>query len=224
MRILLIEDDLKLVDELKKKLLQNGYVVDTCHDGVSGSFYIRETSFDAIVLDLGLPKKSGLDVLREMRDEQKDTPVLILTARDSWQERVDGLKSGADDYLGKPFFMEELIARVEALIRRRHGKVSQQLEYGGICLDLDTQVARRIDGEAFQLTGIEFRLLRYLLMNPGRLVSKTVLSEHVYEEEQIRDSNVIEVYINRLRQRFGKQCIKTRRGQGYCLQVEEAES
>ena len=177
-----------------------------------------------IILDLGLPQKPGLEVLQEMRAEQIDTPVLILTARDSWQERVDGLKAGADDYLGKPFFMEELMARLEALVRRRYGQTSQQLEYAGIKLDLDTQIARSQKGDEFQLTGIEFRLLRYLLMNPGRLVSKTTLSEHVYEEEQVRDSNVIEVYINRLRQRFGKEFIKTRRGQGYLLQADRNDS
>ena len=220
MRILIVEDDVKLVDQLRSQLQNTGYVVEVCHDGVSGAIWIREGNFDVIVLDLGLPQKPGLEVLREMRAEQNATPVLILTARDSWQERVDGLKAGADDYLGKPFFMEELMARLEALIRRRHGQVTQQLEYGGITLDLDTHIAKNPDGVEFQLTGIEFRLLRYLLMNPGRLVSKTVLSEHVYEEEQVKDSNVIEVYINRLRQRFGKKFIKTRRGQGYCLQAE----
>ena len=220
MRILIVEDDIKLVDQLRGQLQNAGYVAEVCHDGMSGAIWIREGVFDAIILDLGLPEKPGLDVLREMRAEQNTTPVLILTARDSWQERVDGLKAGADDYLGKPFFMEELVARLEALIRRRHGQVSQQLEYAGICLDLDTHIARSPEGVEFQLTGIEFRLLRYLLMNPGRLVSKSVLSEHVYEEEFVRDSNVIEVYINRLRQRFGKQFIKTRRGQGYCLQTE----
>jgi DNA-binding response OmpR family regulator len=223
MRVLVIEDDVRLVNELRNQLQKNGYVVDTSADGVNGVFLIREIPFDVIVLDLGLPKKSGLEVLREIRSEQIDTPVLILTARDSWQERVDGLKAGADDYLGKPFFMEELMARLEALIRRRHGQTSQQLEYAGVTLYLDTQIARSQDGDEFQLTGIEFRLLRYLLMNPDRLVSKTILSEHVYEEEQIRDSNVIEVYINRLRHRFGKQFIKTRRGQGYCLQTERSD-
>ncbi|MBR9867177.1 MAG: response regulator transcription factor [Oceanospirillales bacterium] len=224
MRVLVIEDDVRLVEELRNQLQKNGYVVDTSADGVDGAFLIREISFDVIILDLGLPQKPGLEVLREMRAEQIDTPVLILTARDSWQERVDGLKAGADDYLGKPFFMEELMARLEALVRRRYGQTSQQLEYAGVTLNLDTQIARSQAGDEFQLTGIEFRLLRYLLMNPGRLVSKTVLSEHVYEEEQIRDSNVIEVYINRLRQRFGKAFIKTRRGQGYCLQAERCDS
>ncbi|UTW03588.1 response regulator transcription factor [Amphritea atlantica] len=224
MRVLVIEDDVRLVEELRSQLQKNGYIVDISSDGVEGAFFIREISFDVIILDLGLPQKPGLEVLQEMRAEQIDTPVLILTARDSWQERVDGLKAGADDYLGKPFFMEELMARLEALVRRRYGQTSQQLEYAGIKLDLDTQIARSQKGDEFQLTGIEFRLLRYLLMNPGRLVSKTILSEHVYEEEQVRDSNVIEVYINRLRQRFGKEFIKTRRGQGYCLQAERNDS
>ena len=217
MRILVIEDDHYLVDQLKRRLKQAGYVVESCEDGTSASFWIKEGGFDAIILDLGLPEKSGLEVLRDTRAADNPVPVLILTARDSWQERVDGLKAGADDYLGKPFHMEELLARLEALIRRNFGQTRQLLEHGGVKLDPDTQIAYSQNGDAYQLTGIEFRLLRYLLMNPGKLSSKTLLSEHVYEEDQIKDSNVIEVYINRIRQRFGKDFIRTRRGQGYCL-------
>ena len=221
MRVLIVEDDKYLIDQLTQRLQQEGYVTERCGDGVSASFWVGEGGFDAIILDLGLPKKSGLEVLSDMREQQNLTPVLILTARDSWQERVDGLKAGADDYLGKPFHMEELLARLEALIRRKFGQARQMMEYQGVRLDPDTQMAWSRDGEEFQLTGIEYRLLRYLLMNPEKVLSKTVLSEHVYEEEHVKDSNVIEVYINRLRHRFGKRFIQTRRGQGYCLRSPE---
>ncbi|GGK78228.1 response regulator transcription factor [Amphritea balenae] len=223
MRILLIEDDIRLVESIKSFLQASAFIVEACHDGISGGFLIREGGFDAVVLDLGLPEKNGLAVLQEIRAEQVAVPVLILTARDSWQERVDGLKAGADDYLGKPFHLEELQARLEVLIRRNYGHVSQKLELNGVSLDLDTQIAIAESGELHALTGIEFRLLRCLLMNPGKLMSKTLISEQVYEEEHLRDSNVIEVYVNRLRQRFGKQFIRNRRGQGYYLAEQERE-
>jgi DNA-binding response OmpR family regulator len=147
-------------------------------------------------------------------------PVLILTARDAWHERVDGLKAGADDYLGKPFHGPELLARLEAILRRRTGRPDNLLQAAGVTLDIDRQQATGPDGRHHQLTGIEFRLLRYLMANPERIVSKTELSEHVYEEEQIKDSNVIEVYVNRLRRLFGPDLIETRRGQGYRLRTE----
>jgi DNA-binding response OmpR family regulator len=146
-----------------------------------------------------------------------DAPVLVLTARDAWHERVDGLKAGADDYLGKPFHGAELLARLEAILRRRAGKSDNTLEVSGITLDIDRQQATGPDGDIHQLTGIEFRLLRCLMTNPNRILSKTELSERVYEEAQLKDSNVIEVYINRLRHRFGRDFIETRRGQGYRL-------
>ncbi|MBV1789088.1 response regulator transcription factor [Marinobacterium sp. D7] len=217
MHLLLVEDDLKLVDELKPRLKQAGFAVEVANDGEDAAFLGAEESFDIVVLDLGLPRKPGLQVLKEWRSAGLDMPVLILTARDSWNERVDGLKAGADDYLGKPFHVEELLARLEALIRRRHGHVRQQIEVAGLQLDPDKLQVRDRQGQWHSLTGIEFRLLRYLMLNAGRVLSKTELSEHVYEEDQLRDSNVIEVYINRLRQRFGRELIETRRGQGYRL-------
>lgn len=217
MRLLLVEDDVHLVKFLRPKLNRAGYVVEWSDNGVDAEFLATEENFDGIILDLGLPEKSGLDVLRSIRQQEKHTPVLILTARDSWQERVDGLKTGADDYLGKPFQFEELLARLEAILRRRFGQTDNTLQHQGVVLDLERQIAHRPDGDDIQLTAIEFRLLRYLMSNPQRIISKTVLSEHVYEEEQLRDSNVIEVYINRLRQVFGKTFIKTYRGQGYKL-------
>lgn len=217
MRILLVEDDQRLVAELKPRLQQAGFAVETAQDGVDAEFLGREEHFDAVILDLGLPLKPGLEVLKNWRRDGFDMPVLVLTARDAWHERVDGLKAGADDYLGKPFHIEELLARLEALVRRHHGHASSTLQVGGLELDNDRQLVRDTNGQEHPLTGREFRLLRYMMLNADKVLSKNELSEHVYEEDDLRDSNVIEVYINRLRQRFGKTCILTRRGQGYVM-------
>lgn len=216
MKLLLVEDDPLLVKSLRPKLKKAGYVVECSDNGIDGEFMAMEENFDGIILDLGLPGKPGLDVLQSLRRNKIDTPVLILTARDSWQERVDGLKAGADDYVGKPFHFEELLARLEALLRRRFGQTAHTLQHQGLQLDLDRQTVIR-GTDSIQLTAIEFRLLRYLMSHPGKIISKTVLSEHIYEEDQLKDSNVIEVYINRLRHHFGKSLIKTYRGQGYKL-------
>lgn len=217
MRLLLVEDDRELVEELRPLLKRAGYVVEVSDNGIDAAFLGREENFDAVILDLGLPGKAGLEVLREWRGAEISVPVLVLTARDAWHERVEGLKAGADDYLGKPFHGAELLARLEAILRRGAGKSHNVLRAAGITLDVDSQQATGPDGEVHALTGIEFRLLRYLMTYPNRIVSKTELSEHVYEEERLRDSNVIEVYINRLRRRFGRDFIETRRGQGYRL-------
>ena len=217
MRLLLAEDDAQLVARLKPRLQKAGYAVEWSDNGIDAEFQAIENDFDGIILDLGLPQKSGLDVLKNWRQKKLDTPVLILTARDSWQERVDGLKAGADDYIGKPFHFEELLARLEAILRRSFGQLENSLHYHGMTLDLDRQTVTQRDGNTSQLTAIEFRLLRYFMSHPGKIISKSELSEHIYEEEQLRDSNVIEVYINRIRQRFGKLFIKTYRGQGYKL-------
>lgn len=217
MRLLLVEDDLAQIERLKPGLQRAGYAVEEAHNGIDAEFWGLEETFDAVILDLGLPQKSGLEVLKSWRAAGRDHPVLILTARDTWHERVDGLKAGADDYLGKPFHIEELLARLEALIRRRHGQTDSCLRAGGVILDPDRQQATDAAGTTHQLTGKEFRLLRYLMLNADKVLSKSQLSEHVYEEDQLRDSNVIEVYINRLRHRFGKSLIETRRGQGYVL-------
>lgn len=217
MRLLLAEDDVALVEYLQPRLKGSDYVVEWVDNGVDAEFLALEESFDGIILDLGLPQKTGLEVLKSWRAKKLDTPVLILTARDSWQERVDGLKAGADDYLGKPFHFEELTARLEAILRRRFGHSDNHLEYEGVVLDIDNQTVSSAQDENIQLTAIEFRLLRYLMLNPHKIISKTELSEHIYEEEQLRDSNVIEVYINRLRSLLGKSWIKTYRGQGYRL-------
>lgn len=216
MRLLLVEDDLRLVEQLRRGLQKAGYVVEHADNGIDAEFLGLEEDFDGIILDLGLPQKPGLEVLKDWRLQNRDTPVLILTARDSWQERVDGLKAGADDYLGKPFQIEELLARLEAVLRRRFGQSENRLSHAGITLDTERQVAIQQE-KVTQLTGIEFRLLRYLMTHADKIVSKSTLSERVYEEELIKDSNVIEVYINRLRQKLGKSVIKTYRGQGYKL-------
>ncbi|MBV0933465.1 response regulator transcription factor [Marinobacterium weihaiense] len=217
MRILLVEDDLQLVARLKPQLQRAGYAVEHAKDGIDGEFLGREEAFDAVVLDLGLPGRPGLEVLNHWRASGLEMPVLILTARDAWHERVDGLKAGADDYLGKPFHVEELLARLEVVIRRHHGHASSRLQVAGLTLDLDQRQVCDGQGQVHRLTGREFRLLRYMMLNADRVLSKTELSEHVYEEDDLRDSNVIEVYVNRLRQRLGRQCIQTRRGQGYVL-------
>jgi len=217
MKVLLVEDDKPLALSLKRTLNRAGYATELSHDGIDAEFLGNEQQFAAVVLDLGLPGRSGLQVLEHWRSSGNQTPVLILTARDSWQERVDGLKNGADDYLGKPFHSEELLARLDAVIRRHQGHASNNLEYAGLILNTDTQQVSIKGQDPIQLSGIEYRLLRLLLMNPKRLLSKTEISEHIYEEEMLRDSNVVEVYINKLRRRFGKSIIETHRGQGYRL-------
>ena len=217
MKLLLIEDDPQLQNALLPLLRKAGYAVECATNGIDGEFLGDELQPDLIILDLGLPGRPGLEVLANWRTRGNDTPVLVLTARDAWHERVDGLKAGADDYLGKPFHSAELLARLEAISRRHTGQLSNQLSWGGVSLDCERQQARDQQGQLIELTAIEFRLLRYLLQHPSEVHSKTRLSDHVYEEAQQRDSNVMEVYINRLRQYFGKGFIHTRRGQGYQL-------
>ncbi len=217
MKLLLVEDNLNLVNNLKPALKQAGYAVDHADNGIDGQFLGEEMSFDAIILDLGLPGRPGLEILANWRNQGLTTPVLILTARDAWHERVDGLKAGADDYLGKPFHTEELLARLEALIRRKFGHADNQVEHCGIVLNVRRQTVTNEKGDLLELTGIEYKLLHYLMMNADKVISKTELSEHIYEEEQLKDSNTIEVFINRLRQYLGKEFIVTRRGQGYQL-------
>lgn len=215
MRLLLVEDDAELAARLKAALNQAGFAVDHSDNGIDGEFLGDEEPFDAVILDLGLPGRPGLEVLQHWRERDNPVPVLVLTARDAWHERVDGLKAGADDYLGKPFHIEELLARLNALLRRRHGRSHDQLAVDGLLLDEERQQVVAESGERLELTGTEFRLLRYLMLHPGRILSKSVLTKHVYEGDCDRDSNVIEVYIKRLRQKLGEGYIHTRRGQGY---------
>jgi two-component system OmpR family response regulator len=214
LRLLLAEDDPDLSLRLKRYLGKQGFAVDAVNNGIDAEFNGREMPYDAIVLDLGLPQRPGLEVLANWRSADIKTPVLILTARDSWQEKVQGLQQGADDYLTKPFQEEELLARLQALIRRNTGTIGKTLTVNGWVLDEETQSVSR-DEQRWELTGIEFRLLRYCMLHPGRILSKTQLTEHVYEQDADKDSNVIEVYIMRLREKLGKDIITTRRGQGY---------
>lgn len=215
MRILVVEDDPLLGERLKKDLTRAGFAVDIANNGVDAEFMGAEEPYDAIVLDLGLPKKPGLDVLRSWRSRGNPVPVIILTARDAWHEKVEGFKAGTDDYLAKPFHIEELAARLNALIRRGHGQTGGDVQAAGLTLNDERQCVTLCSGEAVVLTGIEYRLLRYFMLHPGQILSKSHLTEHVYEFDADKDSNVIEVYINRLRQKIGKDLIATRRGQGY---------
>ena len=221
MRALLVEDDAALSASIKKDLSHAGFAVDVCDNGEDGEFMGREYPYDVIVLDLGLPKKPGLDVLSTWRQQGNSVPVLILTARDAWHEKVEGFQAGADDYLAKPFHVEELIARMNALIRRRSGEVAPQHKAAGLVLNEDKQTVTDVAGNVHELTGTEFRLLRYFMMNPGKLLSKSRLTDHVYEYDADKDSNVIEVYVRRLRQKLGNDIIQTRRGQGYVFEVKQ---
>lgn len=219
MRLLLAEDDAELAASLGRDLRQAGYAVDTVHDGEEALFMGGSEPYDVIVLDLGLPRLSGLEVLQQWRASDMATPVLILTARGAWHEKVDGFRAGADDYLTKPFHVEELLARLQALMRRSHGMAAGKIEAGGIELDEGRQCACH-KGEEITLTGTEFRMLRYLMLHAGEVVSGPRLIEHVYDDAEDLDSNVIEVYISRLRKKLGKAYIQTRRGQGYVFDVD----
>ncbi|MCG8907374.1 response regulator transcription factor [Pseudomonas nitroreducens] len=215
MRLLLVEDHVPLADELLATLTRQGYAVDWLADGRDAAVQGASEPYDLVILDLGLPGRPGLEVLQEWRGMGLSIPVLILTARGSWAERIDGLKAGADDYLTKPFHPEELLLRIQALLRRARGLANQsQLEVAGLSLDESRQCVQQ-GGKEVDLTSAEFRLLRYFMLHPGQLLSKSHLAEHLYDGETERDSNVIEVHINHLRRKLGREVIETRRGQGY---------
>ncbi len=214
MRVLVVEDTPELARQLKQRLEGEGYAVDTAADGEEGRFLGETEPYDAVILDLGLPKIDGLTVLRSWRRAGIAVPVLILTARDAWNEKVQGIDAGADDYLAKPFSMEELLARVRALIRRAKGHATAEIACGGVVLD--TRTGRvTVDGEPIELTAFEYRVLSYLMHRKGQVVSRTELIEHVYAQDFDRDSNTIEVFVGRLRRKLGTDIIKTVRGQGY---------
>jgi two-component system OmpR family response regulator len=216
MRILVVEDDATLAAQIESGLEEAGYVVDTAKDGEAGHFLGDTEPYDAVVLDLGLPVLDGITVLTRWRSDGRTMPVLILTARDRWREKVAGFDAGADDYLTKPFQMEELLARVRALIRRAAGHASPVIEVGGIAID--TRAARVTrDGEAVKLTAHEYKLIAYLAHERDRVVSRTELTEHIYDQDFDLDSNTIEVFVGRLRRKLGSDVIETVRGLGYRL-------
>ena len=215
MRLLLVEDDAALASGLSHALQAEGYAVDMADNGIDGAHLGEVVPYDAVILDLGLPGRPGLEVLAAWRAAGNAVPVVILTARDSWQEKVEGLKAGADDYLAKPFAFAELLARLQAVVRRAKGQASAQIAAGGLTLDEGQQQVRVGAGAPLELTGTEFRLLRVFMLHPGRPLSRTWLYEHVYGYAEERDSNVIEVYVRRLRDKLGAGTIETRRGQGY---------
>ncbi|PZP22514.1 response regulator transcription factor [Pseudomonas kuykendallii] len=215
MRLLLVEDSVPLADELIGDLSAKGYAVDWLADGRDALYQGASEPYDLIILDLGLPGKPGLELLAEWRAGGLSVPVLILTARGSWAERIDGLKAGADDYVTKPFHPEELQLRIQALLRRSHGLANQpHLEASGLQLNESEQTVS-LENRVTELTAGEFRLLRYFMLHPGQILSKTRLAEHLYDGETERDSNVLEVHVNRLRGKLGREVIETRRGQGY---------
>lgn len=216
MRVLVVEDDIDVARLVADTLRQALYVVDIAHDGEEGQFLGDTESYDIVLLDIGLPKRDGLSVLQQWRRSGREMPVLILTARDTWREKVAGLRAGADDYLAKPFELEEMLARVEALIRRAAGHASPVIEMGALALDISA-ARLTVAGRPVELTALEFRTLAHLMQHSERIVSKTELTEHLYEQDFDRDSNVIEVLINRLRKKLGAKLIKTHRGLGYQL-------
>jgi two-component system OmpR family response regulator len=216
MRVLVVEDEPNLLRQLKAALEGAGYAVDTAADGEDAHYLGSTENYDAIVLDLGLPELDGLTVLDRWRKDGKTMPVLVLTARDSWSDKVAGLDAGADDYLAKPFQTEELIARLRALIRRAAGQATSELTAGGV--RLDSRSGRvTLDGEPVKLTAQEFKLLSYLMHHKGKVVSRTELIEHIYDQDFDRDSNTIEVFITRIRKKLGPDLISTTRGLGYSL-------
>lgn len=216
MRILVVEDDPDLNRQLVSTLEDAGYVVDSARDGEEGHFLGDTEPYDAVVLDIGLPKKDGLTVLETWRADGRKMPVLLLTARDRWSDKVQGFDSGADDYVAKPFHMEEVLARIRALVRRAAGHASSEISVGP--LRLDTRAGRvTVDGNPVRLTSHEYRLLAYLVHHKGRIVSRTELVEHIYDQDFDRDSNTIEVFVGRLRRKLGVDLIQTVRGLGYCL-------
>lgn len=216
MRVLVVEDEPNLARQLRTALEGAGYAVDSATDGEDGHYLGSTETYDAVILDLGLPELDGLTVLDRWRKDGKVTPVLVLTARDSWSDKVAGLDAGADDYLAKPFQTEELIARLRALIRRSSGNASSELIAGDVRLDARSGRVT-LAGEPVKLTAQEFKLLSYLMHHKGKMVSRTELIEHIYDQDFDRDSNTIEVFITRIRKKLGADLINTTRGLGYSL-------
>jgi two-component system OmpR family response regulator len=217
MRILVVEDEASIAKQLTSSIVEAGYAVDHAADGERADFLAQTEQYDAMVLDLGLPKIDGLTLLRNWRDSGLATPVLVLTARGSWHEKVRGIDGGADDYVSKPFRIEEVLARLRALIRRASGHATPELRIGGVMLD-PRRARVTLEGEPVKLTSHEFCVLSYLMHNRGRVVSQAELTEHIYAQDFDRDSNTVEVFIARLRRKLGASLIETVRGLGYRIE------
>ncbi len=221
--MLIIEDDQNLNDSLSTHFKDSGFVIDTALDGQEGLYLGKEFDADIGIIDLGLPEISGIDVIKQLRDAGKQFPILILTARDSWQDKVEGLQAGADDYVTKPFHLPEVEARVNALIRRAGGWAQPVMQCGPIALDTRSETVT-VDAEAVELTSYEYQVLHYLMVNAGKVISKTELTEHLYSQDYERDSNVIEVFVGRLRKKLDPtnsvKPIETIRGRGYRLTLK----
>ncbi|ABI73130.1 MULTISPECIES: response regulator transcription factor [Shewanella] len=217
MKLLLVEDNPLLVAELEKQLKQAGYITDVTDKAIEADYLMKETDYDCVILDIGLPDGNGLSLVTKWRERGINTPVIMLTARSQWHEKVEGFNAGADDYLGKPFHAQELLARIQALIHRAHGRVnssSKQLCYAGVNLDENEQKVT-VGEHIYELTSMEFRLLKIFLMSPKKLLSKQQLTDKLYQFDDEKESNVVEVYVTHLRKKLGKTAIETRRGQGY---------
>lgn len=227
MRLLIVEDEAELRQQLQQRFQDEGYAVDVAADGEEGLYIACEYPVNVAIVDIGLPKLSGIELLQRLRAAGKGFPVLILTARGRWQDKVDGLDAGADDYLVKPFHIEELVARVKALLRRAAGLARPQVEYGPIVLNTSTQQVF-VEGKALELTAYEYKVLEYLMLNAGKVLSKADLTEHIYDQDFDRDSNVIEVFVGRLRRKLDPdnvlQPIETLRGRGYRFTLTREEA
>lgn len=227
MKILIVEDEDKLRHQLTSQLKERQYIVEQARDGEEAVYMGLEFPLDLAIVDLGLPKLNGVEVIRQWREKGVSIPVLILTARGNWEDKVEGLDAGADDYLVKPFHIEELIARVKALLRRSAGHSSSELKFGNLVIDLSEKQVR-LDDKVLVLTAYEYNTLEYLALKPGKTISKTELTEHLYEQDFERDSNVIEVFVGRLRKKLDptgtSNPIKTLRGQGYLFTLRQDDS
>jgi len=225
--ILIVEDEHQLLDQLARQLADKGYAVEKAGDGEEGLYLGTEFPFDVGIIDLGLPGLSGMELIRSLREQGKDFPILILTARGRWQDKVEGLEAGADDYLVKPFRFEELVARLNALLRRSSGWSTPVLNCGPIKLDTSTQQVC-VDDNKLELTAYEYKVLEYLMLHAGEVISKTILTEHIYTQDYDRDSNVLEVFVGRLRRKLdpggGLKPIETLRGRGYRFTLEKRSS
>lgn len=224
MRLLVVEDENLLRQQLEQGLAKHGYVVDAAPDGKSGLYFANEFDFDAAIIDLGLPEIDGISLIRQIRSAHKSFPILILTARGDWQDKVAGLDAGADDYVVKPFQLEEIVARLNALLRRAAGFAKPRLEFGPLSLDISAK-RLTVNDSNVDLTAYEYKMLEYLMLHPGQVISKTELTEHLYAQDYDRDSNVLEVFVRRLRQKLDPEQtlkpIETVRGQGYRFNLPE---